>query len=317
MWYSNGNFRKEGFFMKRIFAFFLVLCLGLSLAGCKPLDYTKASKYYKNGLFAQAAELFASLEGYADSAAMAQISRQKADYEAAANHTAAGEYRQAMELYYGLELYMDSPIRAIESQYALGLSLIEEGQYEEAIRLLQGLGTYLDSTQQVRRAIMLWLRETLTATGGVTMPLDEDGQERLLLATDGGEKVFLIYTRQSLLLGLPNESRFALTLHPLTQTATYEASNLSTATDTIQETASGTVDPVVFNAAQGLGTLSFTQTVTAPDGTATVSNDTGDAIILHALLAEASGIIAENFAAILALTGTTVTPQDLGFLSLG
>ena len=302
--------------MKRFFAILLALCLCMSFTGCNAWDYGKASKYYKNGQYAQALELFTSLGDYADSQAMAHLSWQKADYEAAAACYAAGDYRQAMTLYYGLEMYMDSPVKAIESQYALALSLIEAGDYNEAIDLLQALGTYADSTHHAHRAMALWLRQALTELGGVTLVLDDAGQQKLLLVSTGGKSVDLIYTRESQLLGLPNSSRFVLTLYPETQAAVYKANNLSVAVSTIAEEALGMVDPALFNAGQGLSTHYFTQTITEPDGTVTTSHETTDAISLQSLLTEATGIIAENLPSLLAQSGTDLTPEDLGFLSL-
>lgn len=302
--------------MKRILAIFFTGCLCLSFTSCKALDYGKATKYYNDGQYAQAMELYTSLGDYADSAAMAHISWQKADYEAAQAHYDAAQYRQAMELYYGLELYMDSPVKAIESQYALALSLLESGQYSESIQLFEDLGTYSNSAYLAQRGIALWLRESLTQLGGITMALDENGQQTLSLVSTGGDTVHLIYTRESQLLGVPNTCRFALILYPETQTASYEASYLSAAASTILEESSGMIDPAVFNAGQGISTYFFTQTITNPDGAVTVSRDTTDAIVLHSMLPEAEGAIAANFAAILAQTGTDITPEDLGFLSL-
>ena len=302
--------------MKRLIAILLLVCLCISLTGCKVLDYAKASHHYKKGNYGQAQELYASLDSYADSAAMAHISWQKADYEAAGEAYAAGDYRQAMELYYGLEMYMDSPIRAIESQYALGLALIESGQYGEAQDLLQALGTYEKSAYHAQRATDLWLRQTLTECGGIALNLDEAGQQKLLLVTTGGETVDVIYIRESRILGLPSSCRFTLTIFPATQVAGYKASYRSEATNTILEEAAGMVEPAVFCAGQGLSAYSFTQTITEPDGTQSVSTDTESAIILQSLLAEATAVIAENLPALLAQTGTDITPEDLGFLAL-
>lgn len=299
--------------MKRILAMMITACLCLSFTGCKLLDYSKASKYYKEGQYAQAQELFSSLGDYADSQSMAYLSWQKADYEAAGESYAAGEYRRAMELYYGLEMYMDSPVKAIESQYALGLQLVEEGQYGEAFALLNALGTYSDSTLHTNRAAALWLRQALSELGGVTMTLED---ATLQMETSGDSAIAITYHKESQLLGVPNTCSFTLTVFPATQTAAYEASYLSAAASTILEEASGTVDPAGFCAGEGMSTHAFTQTVTDPEGVATVSNDTTDAIILQSLLAEGSTAIAENFASILELTGTALTPRELGFTGL-
>lgn len=302
--------------MKRIIGIIITVCLCLSFTGCKALDYSKATKYYKEGQYAEALELFSSLGEYADSQAMAHLSWQKADYEAAGKCYAAGDYRQAMELYYGLQMYMDSPVKAVESQYALGLDLIEQGQYSEAIALLEELGVYSDSPYHVRRATSLQLQEALTQLGSVSLKLDNTGNKTLSLTCAGDDIMVLTYTNQSQLLGVPNECRFVLTASPIAQTASYEASYLSAASRTILEESSGTVDLAAFRANQGLSTDSFTQTVTDPDGVVTVSNDTAEAIILQSLLSEASTVIAENFAEIMELTDTGLTPQDLGFTGL-
>jgi len=302
--------------MKRVFALILIGCLCLSFTGCKAWDYGKATKYYNDGHYAEALALYESLGDYADSAAMAHISWQKADYEAAQEHFSAGEYRQAMELYYGLGMYMDSPAQAIDAQYALASELLKTGEYAEAIRLFEGLGAYANCADLVRQGISLWLRESLTRLGGITLKLDEAGKQTISLVSTGGETVHLIYARESMLLGVPNTCRFALILNPETKTAEYEASYLSAAASTILEESSGTADPTVFFTGQGLSTDSFIQTITEPDGTVTVSEDTTDAIILQSLLPEATGIIAENLVNLLEQTGTDITPEDLGFLSL-
>lgn len=302
--------------MKRFFAVFLIICLCLSFAGCKAIDYGKASQYYNDGQYAQALELYTALGNYADSAAMAHLSWQKATYETAAEAYANADYRRAMELYYDLELYMDSPLKALESQYALGLALIETGEYREAINTLHALGAYSDSADQIKRAVSIWLCRSLTEVDGVTLVLDEAGQQKLSMVTAGDDTVDLIYTRESLLLGLPNSSRFVLTVYPKTQTAAYEAFNSSVATNTIVEESSGLADPAVFCAGQGLTTQQFTQTITESDGTVTVSNDTTHAISLYGLLPEASAVIAENLALLLEQAGTDLTPEELGFLAL-
>ena len=302
--------------MKRFLALFVLLCLCLSFVGCKPLDYTKAAKLYNEGQFAQAQEMFTALDGYADSDTMAYLSWQKADYEAAEKAFAAGDYRQAMTLFFGLEMYSDSPKKAIESQYALGVSLIDAGEYEEAIDFLLDLGAYKDSAYHAHRAMQLWLKENLVQLGGVCLNLDEAGQQKLLLVSTGGETIDIIYTQESLLLGLPNSSRFVLTIYPETQTAAYEASYLSTAASTILEEASGLVDPAIYQVGQGLETYYFTQTITERDGSVSVSTDKADAIILQTLLPEATQIIMQNFSRLLELSETDITPQQLGFLSL-
>ena len=299
--------------MKRVLAFILIFCLCLSFTGCDAWDYAKATKYYKDGQYAQAQQLYEGLGDYADSTAMAYISWQKADYEAAQKHWDAEEYRQAMELYYGLQMYMDSPAKAIASQYALASQLLGKGEYQESIQLFEDLGAYSDSADLARQGISLWLRESLDQKDGVTLNLDDSGKQTLSLAPTGGETVHLIYARESMLLGVPNTCSFTLIINPETRETQYEASYLSASSSTILEESSGTVDPALFISGQGLHTESFTQTVTDPDGNVTTSEETSQAIVVQSLFPEAVGIISENLAELLAQTGTDLTPDDLGF----
>lgn len=302
--------------MKRIIVLFLTCCLCMCFTGCKVLDYGKATKCYKDGQFAQALELYTGLGDYADSAAMAHICWQKTTYETAQAHFAAEEYRQAMELYQELEMYMDCPILAVESQYSLAMQLLEKGEYAESIQLFEALGGYSDSAAFVRKGISRWLWESLNQSDGITLTLDEGKTQTLAFMAAEDETVQLIYSRESMLLGVPNTCHFTLTVNPETKEATYEASYLSAASSTILEEASGHADLASFSAGHGLSTKSFTQTITEPDGTISISRETTDAIILQSLLPEAEGIIAEKIPALLEQTATDITPEDLGFLSL-
>lgn len=302
--------------MKRMIAALLLFSLCLCFTGCDALDYSKATRYYNDGEYAKALELYESLGDYADSEAMAHLSWQKADYEAAGQAYDEGNYRKAMELYYGLDMYMDSPVKAIESQYALGVSLIESREYSEAIALLEELGTFEDSAQQAQNAKALWIMEALEQTDGVSLSLDSKGEKRLSLAIADENSLALVYEGKTQLLGVPNESNFTLILFPFTREANYTADYRSVASRTILEEATGTADLAVYNARQGLSTHDFVQTITEPDETVTTSKSTADAIILPSLFIEAGTIISENLATLLAQTGTDLTPEDLGFLAL-
>lgn len=302
--------------MKRVIALILIGCLCLSCTGCKVVDYGKATEFYNAGQYTQALELYTSLGDYADSAAMAHICWQKTTYETAQAHFAAEEYRQAIPLFQELEMYMDCPVKVVESQYALAVQLLEKGEYAESIQLFESLGGYSDSASFVRKGISLWLLESLNQLDGITLTLNEEEKQTLAFISAEDKTVHLIYNRESMLLGIPNTCQFTLILNPESKEATYKASYYSASTSTILEVATGIAEPAVFAAGQGLSTKTFTQTITDPDGTVTTSQETTDAIILQSLLPEAEEIIAKNLPALLEQTGTDITPEDLGFMSL-
>ena len=302
--------------MKRFLASVLLIGLLVCLTGCDGWDYTRASIHYKFKNYERAYVLYDSLGDYADSAPMAIISRKHADYAAAQTHFEAGEYRQAMELYYSLDMYMDSPVKAVESQYALGMALLEEKQYSEAVDLLTQLGSYENSHQKANQAILTCLLEALEEPEKAVLLPDTEEPTVLSMVIADEQTVAIVYESAGQLLGVPHIGKFVIYLQPLSQSANYSASYSSEASRNILEEAVGTVDLATYDGEQGLLTTAFTQTITEADGTETVGNDTNQAIILQSLLEEAGLAIGENLPRLLEQMEVPLTPAQLGFVSL-
>ena len=297
--------------MKRIFAALTLLALCVSLAGCSAVDYLKASRFYKEEAYAQALPLYESLGDFADSAKMAEICAQKADYTAAEALLAAKDYEAALPLYEGLGMYADSPLKAITCRYENGLRYLENGDYEEAIQWLEPLGNYENSADSTSLARWLWLRgqrHTLVLR-------DEEGEFQAIsldpYQADGTIQILL--ERKGHLLGLPYDTEFTLTLDWNAKEAAYTVSCRSESDVVIEETAEGQVELSHIISGKLLQMSSFSQTITDSEGNAVTSGEAADAIIVHAVLAENTQLVAEHLPKLLENTGVQITMEDLGF----
>ena len=295
--------------MKRMMALLLVLCLCVSLCGCSGMDYSKASRLYKKGEYAQALEIFRSLGDYADSRKMAEIAAQKADYAAAESYVAAGEYELAIPLYEGLGMYSDSPLKAVDCRYRQGLKELEAGNYEQAVSWLAGVGNYEDALEKVNEARWLWLGQSRR-----THVIEEgDGNFTALscVSMQYG-RLRLHYESRGHLLGLPYETEFFLLLERGEQETGYKAT-YRTVTDTVvEEAATGQVDLATLEDAPVMTVSNFSQTITHESGKVDTSSNTADAIMIQMIMMEAAMKMPAEMQNLLDKAGINATAADFG-----
>lgn len=294
--------------MKRILSCVLVLALAVCMAGCSLQDYQQAAKLYQAGEFAQAQVIYESLGDFADSADMARISAQKASYQLAGEQLAAGAYEQAAELYDSLGMYSDSPLRAAEARYTGGSVSLENGDYARAVALLDQLGGYKDSADLANLARWRWLGE-----GRYTKILEAEGNRyaAVSLESAGEETLRILLQKKGQILSLPYEMDFVMTWSRNDPEAEYTLDYTSTNISTIQESATGVVVLRAFS--EGLPVTTFSQTITDAAGEVTTSDQTADALMMKAVMAEAVADVTENLPLLLEKSGTQVTVEDLGF----
>ena len=121
----------------RLIAAVLVLVtVGLLFAGCSGGKYKTAAEAYDAGNYAEAAEAFAALGDYKDSADRAK----DASYRNAAALKEAGNYAEACEVYLGLGDYEDSAALALEAGAPAVDALAKEGKFDEAVALCERIG---------------------------------------------------------------------------------------------------------------------------------------------------------------------------------
>ena len=97
------------------------------------------------GDWAKAAEMFAALGNYSDSAEKVYQVR----YNAAAQMAAARQWDEAVALYTELGDYADSKERITLTRYTQAQTVEKDGNYLEAARCYAAMGTYKDSAAKV------------------------------------------------------------------------------------------------------------------------------------------------------------------------
>ena len=134
--------------MKKIIALLLVFSLTFLLVGCdenkKP--YKTASKLMENEQYSEAADAFAALGEYNDSAEKALICK----YEYAGVLIENGSFDDAIEVYTDLGEYKDSSEKILLCKYKKADKLLQDKKIAEAIEVFTELGEYGDSQQKVQ-----------------------------------------------------------------------------------------------------------------------------------------------------------------------
>ena len=111
-------------------------------------EYQYAADCFEAGNYIAAAESFANLNEYKDSAARCL----EAKYQRGLELFSSGEYIDAEKLFTELDKYKDSAKQANESKYQYALACLGESDYDNAIRAFSELGKYRDSAKQHNEA---------------------------------------------------------------------------------------------------------------------------------------------------------------------
>lgn len=296
--------------MKRVVTLLVALSLCLGLTGCSGLEYTKASRLYKKGEYAQALEIYQSLGNYADSAKMVQIAAQKADYVAAEAYFAAGEYTLALPLYEGLGMYSDSPLKAIQCRYEQGKICLAREEYDQAESWLVSIGNYEDALDLVNQARWNWLSQ---ARRTHVISQQEGDFRALSVSPQEDGSLHVLYESDGLLLGLPMEIQFTLTLSRNAHQADYTVRYRSVTDTVVEETAAGKAEPATFTGTPVMTVDTFCQTVTDEIGAVQMIHDTAKAIMIRMIMSDAAAQTAQQMQTLLDKAGIRATAADFGF----
>lgn len=145
---------------KRALALLLAAVLAFALCGCSSSDYAKAQKLLESGSYAEAEELFLSLDDYKDSAELVKECR----YLLAGAALSEGSYAEAAGLYESLGDYKDSADQLPECRYLQATEAMEQADYETAIELFEALDGYKDAGELKNEAEETVLIQALTGS---------------------------------------------------------------------------------------------------------------------------------------------------------
>lgn len=125
--------------------------------------YNHGNELIQQGLYDEAAEVFASLKGYRDSETKIREIREaklEGRYEEAVSLLNEGKYLEASEAFAAMENYRDSAEKAADSkklyldqQYNEAVQLIASDHLVEGIEILLVLGDYRDSAEVIESAL--------------------------------------------------------------------------------------------------------------------------------------------------------------------
>ena len=115
-------------FMKAAATVVTLCLLVVSMTGCQALDYRDAIDLYNSGHYAQAAEMFAQLGEFEDSARLETLCY----YWIAVDTMQTGDYAAAIPLLEAMNGYEDTADRITECQYQLALQSFEQGDLKTA-----------------------------------------------------------------------------------------------------------------------------------------------------------------------------------------
>ena len=294
--------------MKRFWILLILLCLCVSMTGCKVLDYTKATGLYEKGEYTQALALYQSLGDYADSESMALLCSQKANYAEAGRLYVNGRYEQALTLYEGLGMYADSPVKVLACRYELGVQSLAEKDYEQAIAWLAPLGSYEDSGEKVAQARWEWLLQN-----EYTHVIEETAESYRAMALGPAEdgRLYLYLVNGGVLMGITYELEYYLLLEEGRPEAEYWIRYASRGESDIENIAGGTVSLETFRSGGAVEIGHFQQWIDA-DEQSEYSQDPGDSMVIRSVLADAQTQILTYLPDLLEETGVEISPADLG-----
>lgn len=298
----------------KLITLLLVCSLLCSLTGCEKLDYREAIDLYNSGRFDEAAEIFAALGDYEDSANMQTLSQ----YWAALTLADAGKYEEALPRFLKLGAYEDSPQRVIECTYQLAISEFEAGNYTDAQIHFLEVSDYKQTPEYLRRINWQKLFEAVTGVGeeGIYTGTSE-GMELQITAKAGELDQLTFFVSHEKDMGYAFYDDLALTLTRDSLIADFTAKSTFTMDSLGQEVgttqiASGKVDISTCTADTVLKVDTFQMTGTDNLGNAISTEDPADMLM--------GGDMAENLRNLLAVTpallnnaGITLTLQDIGF----
>ena len=195
--------------------------------------------------------------------------------------------------------------------------ILAAGDYSGAYRWYSALGGYEDSLEKIEQLRFPWLWAYLSKEGPVQCNPEEGCVLSLSAAEDGN--LFLTYSAEGSLLGLPYSDELKITFGPYGADASYEALCVSQAASTITEEAAGPLQTGNFLPGQSVTMDLFRQTITVAyvDGTESpepvITEDPAQMLLVKGLFSTAQTAVQAHLAELIAETGVPITARDLGF----
>lgn len=300
----------------RLTALLLILILCLSLTGCSKQSYHAAIDLYNEGHYDAAANLFAQLGDYEDSAQLQTLSQ----YWAALSLMEEGDFSGALPRFIKLGSYEDAAARATECKYQMAIAEFEADDLETAESYFLEQPQYRQTQEYLRRITWQKLFDAVSAAGaeaedGVSLLREQDGKVISLTAAESGQLILSVSAAKD--TGFRFYDALSLALNRDSLDAVFTASS-TFAMDFVEneigsaQTASGTVNISTCAIGTQLVPIAFQMTVTDNQGITSTSTDPADCLMTDAMSENLSALLAQ-VPLLLADSGIELTLADIGF----
>jgi len=307
-------------FWKPVVCILLICMLAFSLTGCEELDYRDAVDLYNAGAYEAAAQKFAALGDFEDSAQL----ETRCYYWIAMKAMEYGRFDAALEQFLALGDYEDCPERVTECRYQLAVAAFDGGDLEAAERYFLQSPDYKQTREYCRQ--ITWQKFFDAIAGKAPgeaesiLSAEKDGHTIQVIARSAEvqEIVFSISAvkdmgyvfTDTLMLRFRRDSLQAAFAAESSFTMDFKGGQIGS-----HQTGSGTLDIPTFNGETPLVLESFGMTVTDNLGKSTSSTDPADCLMgediaenLALLMAAVPGILSE--------AGIPFTLADIGFAAM-
>jgi tetratricopeptide (TPR) repeat protein len=308
----------------RIFRFLtalsLILALAVSLTGCDTLDYRKAVGLYNAGKYDSAAEIFNSLGGYEDSAALYTLSQ----YRLAVALAERGSFDEALPRFLKLGNYENSAQWALECKYQIAVTAYNEARFTDAENCFRETSDYKQTGEYRRRIHWLALYDAVAAAGfdngsGFILEKQVDGKDFSICANKLSQELILSASKEE------NEDflyldTLSLTLTPDSTVASFACSSvfgmdyLDRRIGSTQH-AAGKIDMTTCTPETRLVIETYEKHVEDNLGNVTDTADPSENRMANAMAENLSDLLSV-IPALLAEAGIEQTLRDIGFYAL-
>ena len=305
----------------KILILLLVGILAFSLSGCDALDYREAIDLYNVGEYDAAAEMFAALGDYEDSAKLVTRSH----YWAAVTRMEQGNYEEALPRFLKLQDYEDSAQRVTECKYQIAIAQLEAGDFSKAEAAFLELSDYRDTSEYLRRITWQKFFDAVKAAGtenegSFTIQKEQNNRLFCITAHTAQPDQLIFSTVFSKDMGYTFYDDLVITLSRDSLDAAFTASS-TFAMDFVgtqigsQQKMTGKLDITTCNADTVLTAETFEMTLTDNQGKTSASTDPADCLMAEDL-AESYTALLDAIPQMLTKAGIELTLRDIGFSAL-
>ena len=299
-------------FMKAVTTVVILCLLAVSMTGCEDLDYRDAIDLYNSGNYVKAAEMFAMLGDFEDSARMETLCH----YWIAVDTMQSGDYTAAIPLLEAMNGYEDTAARITECQYQLALQSFEQGDLEAAESYFLLAPEYRQAPEYLRK--ITW-QKFFDAVVETPLHAETDGKVYTLAANVATNQLEF-YTGTRVDKGYTFHNDLKLIVSRDTMIADFIATDafamdFNDGTIGAQQTMTGRVDITTCTAETVPLIDSFEKTVNDNQGGTTTSTDPADSLMTDEMLANFQDLMTV-IPEMIAEADFGLTLHDIGFSAM-